>query len=117
MKTPILTLPYPPSANAYWRTFRGRILVSSEARKYKEHVGILCVKWRLKPLLGPIAVRVEVWRPARRGDLDNTIKVLLDSLRGHAFEDDSQVIELHAARHEDKERPRAEVEVWQLGVA
>ncbi len=114
---PILTLPYPPSANAYWRTFRGRILVSSEARKYKEQVGNLCARWNLKPLTGPIAVRIQVYRPAKRGDLDNTLKVLLDSLRGHAFEDDSQVIELHAARHDDKERPRAEVHVWQLEAA
>jgi Holliday junction resolvase RusA-like endonuclease len=47
--------------------------------------------------------------------LDNTAKAVLDALRGQAFEDDSQVVELHMFRGDDKERPRCEVEVYRAG--
>jgi crossover junction endodeoxyribonuclease RusA len=102
-----LTLPYPPSANNYWRVFKNRILVSREARAYKARVKLEHA--RLKPLAGPLSVSVAVYRPQRRGDLDNVLKVTLDALNGVAFEDDSQVVRLFAQRLEDKARPRIEV--------
>ncbi len=61
--------------------------------------------------VGPVSVNVRVYRPARRGDLDNCLKVLLDALKGIAFVDDSQVVHIHARRYEDKANPRAEVTV------
>jgi Holliday junction resolvase RusA-like endonuclease len=105
----IFTLPYPPSANRYWRHVGHRVVTSAEARAYRRDVGLLLV--RVKPIDGQIIVRLDVFRPARRGDLDNSAKVLLDSLRGIAYHDDSQIVELHMRRFEDKERPRVEVEV------
>ncbi len=104
-----LTLPYPPSANAYWRTWQGRILKSSEARKYQATVRFQNHKER--PLKNLVRVEIDVYRPRRIGDLDNCIKVLLDALRGIAFEDDDQVVEILATRHDDKENPRAEVRI------
>lgn len=106
-----LVLPYPPSANRYWKTWRGRAVKSPEAKAYTLAVGGLCKVARAKPLDGPISVEISVYRPLRRGDLDNRIKVTLDALRGHAFADDDQVVELHAYRYDDKARPRVEVEV------
>lgn len=109
------TLPYPPSANNYWRAInvRGqrRVVVSAEARAYKTKVAMLLLSKRLQPFVNAVRVTVRIYRPARRGDLDNTLKVLLDSLRGFAFRDDSQVIEIHARRLNDAKNPRAEVEV------
>jgi len=106
-----LVLPYPPSANRYWKTWRGRAVKSPEAKAYTLTVSALCKAARTRPLDGPVVVSVHVFRPLRRGDLDNRIKVTLDSLRGHAFADDDQVVELHAYRYDDKARPRVEVEV------
>jgi len=108
-----VTLPYPPSANAYWRNVKGRVVVSAEARAYKAKVALLL---RCKPVSGPVALVANMYRPARRGDLDNTLKVLGDALNGLAWVDDSQVVEIHAYRHDDKANPRAEVEVRTLGV-
>lgn len=108
-----LTLPLPPSANDYWRIFKNRILVSTLARKYKANV-----RFRLlqdgalpKPLEGPVVVSLTVYRRRRIGDLDNFQKCLFDSLRGIAFEDDSQVVEIHARREDDPANPRVEVRV------
>jgi len=36
--------------------------------------------------------------PTTRPDIDNYIKLVLDSLNGYAFDDDSQIIELHASK-------------------
>lgn len=104
-------LPYPPSANRYWRNVNGRMVTSREAREYRARVSMTHTK---APAAGPVGVTVLVYRPARRGDLDNTLKVSLDSLKGIAFEDDSQIQEITARRYEDPVNPRIEVRVWEL---
>lgn len=53
---------------------------------------------------------IRVYRPQRRGDLDNTMKAILDSLSGLLYVDDKQVIEIHAKRFDDKKNPRVEIE-------
>lgn len=109
---PLFTLPYPPSANTYWRHVGGRVLVSEAARTYKREA------WRsaladlvTEPTEGPIAVTLLFYRPRKAGDLDNRIKVTLDALNGIAWDDDSSVVELHCYRREDKANPRVEVSV------
>ncbi len=107
-----ITLPVPPSLNRYYRTFRGRILMSAEGRTYKTLAAGLALQQGAKPIAGPIRVSVWVYRPAKRGDIDNFSKCLLDSLAGGVcYENDAQIIELHLYRGDDKLRPRVEVEV------
>jgi Holliday junction resolvase RusA-like endonuclease len=65
----------------------------------------------MKPLSGPVSVKIVAHRPAKRGDLDNMLKVALDALKGIAWEDDEQIEVLTAARFEDKENPRLEIRV------
>lgn len=103
-------LPWPPSANAYWRSIviRGavRVLVSGEARKYKERVASLIPA---NPANGHLSVTMAFYRPRRIGDLDNSIKVTLDALKGILFHDDKQIVEIRATRHDDKDNPRVEI--------
>jgi crossover junction endodeoxyribonuclease RusA len=114
-----IVLPFPPSANRYWRSFRGRIVKSKEARDYQQSVICLAnVGASNGPptlLTGAVGLQLNFYRPQRRGDLDNRIKVLVDALQGIAYVDDKQVTELHAYLHDDKQNPRAEVEVWATG--
>jgi len=107
------TLRYPPSANNYWRFPRalGRPILSAEARAYKRTIGMEALAQGVRPMAGDLIVSLAVYRPMRRGDLDNTAKVLLDSLNGVAWVDDSQIIELHMQRFDDKTAPRVEVTV------
>lgn len=44
-----------------------------------------------------------------RPDLDNLIKAVLDGLNGYAFDDDSQVVEIHARKQYTDAKPRAEI--------
>lgn len=106
-----VVLPYPPSANRYWRTFRGRAVLSAEAKAYKKQVAAILAAAGHQPLTGPVAYTAHVYRPLKSGDLDNRLKVLSDALTGFAWLDDKQVVELHAYRHDDKHNPRVEVEV------
>jgi len=109
------TLPYPPSANRYWRNFRGRMVVSEVARQYKTEVGWTLKAAQCEAIGEPVRITLHVYRPQRRGDLDNTLKVLLDACNGIAYNDDSQIQELHAILDDDKERPRVEVEIMPMG--
>ena len=110
-----VVLPFPPSANRYWRSDRGgRPHVSNEARAYKTAVGYMMNQIGGQPREGAVAVRLDFYRPAKRGDLDNLIKVTLDALIGYAYADDEQVTEIHAVRRDDKNNPRVEVEIVRL---
>lgn len=104
-------LPYPPSANRYWRNFRGRTVKSEEARQYQQLAWLLAKQAMSTPLAGPVAIELCIYRPQRRGDLDNRIKVCLDALQGCAYHNDSQVTELHAYLFDDKTRPRVKITV------
>jgi crossover junction endodeoxyribonuclease RusA len=110
-RTLTLTLPYPPSANRYWRNYRGITVTSEEARAYKQEVGYRARTAGLTPLQGDVILRLDIYRPRKVGDLDNRIKLLIDSLNGFAWGDDSQIVEIHARRFDDKKQPRVDVTI------
>ena len=97
-----LVLPYPVSANRYWRVFGGRVVHSAEARSYRN---VVQIKARgVTPLEGPVSVHVALCpgmtakgvASKTRLDLDNCLKVALDALQGVAFSNDKQVVKLLA---------------------
>jgi crossover junction endodeoxyribonuclease RusA len=106
-----LTLPYPPSVNRIYRAINGRQILSRVGRAYKARVEYLRWENRYVPFDGQVRVTLGVYRPAKRGDLDNTMKATLDALKGVAFRDDKQVCHINAERFEDKANPRVEVMV------
>jgi crossover junction endodeoxyribonuclease RusA len=108
------TLPYPPSANRYWRKWRGRMVKSNEARDYQEQAGWTAKAAGATLIAGDVALHLHIYRPRRRGDLDNHIKVLVDALQGVAYGNDDQVKEIHAYLGDDKLSPRVEVEAKPL---
>ncbi len=92
----ILNLPHPISTNRYWRSVmvngRVRLLVSREARAYKVEVSWLASIAKVKPLACAVQVSIQ-YTPRNRGriDLDNCLKIVLDSLNGIAYNDDRQI--------------------------
>ena len=93
----VVTLPYPPSVNHYWRHVGPRVLISRQGREYREFVRPILAAIRREPLTGPLAVLMHIYPPdRRRRDLDNTQKALLDSLQAAGlYVDDSQIVDLH----------------------
>lgn len=107
-----VVLPYPPTVNRmyFWRG--GRPVLSERARAWRERA-IWCLRYAgiYRPLAGPVAITILVYRPRKRGDLDNVAKAILDSLNEIAWEDDSQVVEIIMRRFDDKSNPRVLVKV------
>ncbi len=105
------TLPVPPSANRYWRVWNNRIVVTDEARAYKQELA-----YRLNnctPIVGDVCINFTVFRPAKRGDLDNYNKIMLDALQGIAYANDNQIVEIHSFREDDKDNPRVELYIYE----
>jgi crossover junction endodeoxyribonuclease RusA len=135
-----LTLPYPVSANRYWRTYMPKgfkapvTTLSAEAKAYKSEVGWLARAAGIRsPLLGRVAVaytlypnRPQDWQKRMRRDgaswddtvqcidLDNAQKVLMDALKGIVFEDDRWVRRITAERAEPDGEARLVVTVTAL---
>ena len=106
-------IPVPPSANRYWMIANNRIVVTSEARNYKQQV-FYKLAHLTEPLRKDIAVNVTIFRAYKRGDLDNFLKIMLDALQGIIYLNDSQITEIHAFRDDDKNNPRVRVLVYEL---
>lgn len=112
-------LPFPPSANRYWRhaavfsrsagKWIATTYVSEEAKTYKELIRLFCQRHKIKPMLGNIRLTAFIYRPQKSGDLGNRLKVLEDALENIAYINDSQIVESHHFRRDDKTRPRAEI--------
>ena len=126
MDSVTLILPPAVSSNRYWRSFvprghkRAIVTLSDEAKAYKAAVAQIARKAGVvSPIKGRVAVSYTLYpkRPqdyAKRMrldphrwddtvqclDLDNALKVMLDSLKGIVFEDDKFVHELHGRRAE-----------------
>ena len=105
-----MTLPLPPSANRYWRHVGSRVLLSKEAREYRQAVSMLAmgVMGRRKPVTGRYRLEIDVYRDLR-GDLANHEKQLHDALEGTVMVNDRDCWELVMRRHLDRKNPRVEV--------
>lgn len=89
-----ITMPWPPTANTYWRRVGPKTLISQVGRKYRRTIKQLALAERW-PQFGKqrVWVYIGAWPPDnRRRDLDNLLKATLDSLE-HAgvFDDDGQI--------------------------
>lgn len=136
-----LVLPYPISANVYWRSYasggRAIVTVSKEAQEYRSQVNLLCWQAGIRePIIGRVSISIRLYpqRPldwAKRArkdpagwddgvrciDLDNANKVLLDSLKGVAIEDDKWVRRISSERMEPDGDARVVVTIEQIVAA
>lgn len=100
-----ITLPIPPSTNGLYATVRGRRVLSAECRRYKNEAALIALAKGMRPIDGPISVAIDVYRKRKAGDLDNYLKSALDSLKGVAWHDDSQIEVIYARRFDDNSNP------------
>jgi len=99
----ILSLPWPPSVNVYWRNVAGKVLISREGRAYARVVygcaleqSMITLSVGRKVFVVPVSVDIIAYPPNRaRRDLDNLPKAILDALtKARVWEDDSLVHDL-----------------------
>lgn len=89
------SMPYPPSINGYWRTFRGRQIISKRGREYRKHAievmndlglsgELISERMRLSVIIHPPTLR--------KYDIDNWCKAPFDALTHAEFWiDDEQI--------------------------
>lgn len=103
----VISLPWPPSANSYWRhpssgPLAGRHLISQQGRDYRAsvHAAVLQQLRRYTRLAGKLAVTLACNPPdRRRRDLDNLQKPTLDALtHAQVWLDDYQIDDLRTVR-------------------
>ena len=98
-----LVLPYPVSANRYWRSFvpkgwtRAVVCLSSEAKSYRTECGWIA---RAAGFRTPTkaAIALDLMLVPKNGvvmDLSNCLKVAEDALQGIVYENDRQVREIN----------------------
>lgn len=100
--------------------FANRDKKSARVRSYKDHVRLRAMLeihksgWRSTPD-ETFAVELRAYVGSLRViDVDNICKSVLDALKGTVFPDDRQVVELHARKVLDRDRPRLELAVRRL---
>lgn len=104
MKQIILTLPYPPTVNTYWRRAGHRTIISDRGRAYTRAVSDCLWLAGVKEGFGSadLAAMITVYPPdKRRRDIDNVLKAVFDSLqKAGLFDDDSQIVKLFVEKGE-----------------
>ena len=97
----MLTLPYPPSVNTYWRANGNRRFISKAGVEFKRAVAEYVIDNNV-PKFGNVRLDMDIVirpRSKRIFDIDNVLKAILDSLMdAGVYDDDSQVDKLCITR-------------------
>lgn len=112
-----IEIPFPPSVNRLYRTFRGRVLLSKDGREWYARNLTLVQKQRAGAVFsGRLSVSLEIYPPdKRRRDVDNLLKVTFDVLtKAEVWVDDSLVDELYLKRFQVDYRPRIDVTIKEM---
>lgn len=99
--------------------------LSEEYKAFKDNVDALWLKYKrnIKPipklmkgkrfLDKNVKCNIIIYDSDNRRDIDATVKVILDSLNGKFYNDDSQIWELHIQQNLSKEDPCVIVNLWE----
>ncbi len=108
-------LPLPPTLNATYKTRLGQhgLYKSAEAKAWQQEV-----EWKVKqkkPLLGSIAVEINMYLNRDR-DIDSSLKLVLDTMADcGVYKNDSQVEILTVIKYKGKEyKPYLGIEVHEM---
>lgn len=111
-------LDYPPTINHQFSYRQGRPVLSKDARLYRQSVRRQLMSANIKPLMGKLAVQLELIPPDdRRRDVDNATKPILDALQqGGAFWDDSQIVWLLTVKLEPAAEGKVIVTIQEIQI-
>ena len=112
-----LSMPWPPTVNHYLlRTRSGGLRLSPAAQAYRREVWLAWKQQRKPCQSGRLSLWLYAYPPdARKRDLDNLLKAVLDALQhAGAFKDDSQVDHLVITRGERERGGRLKIDLLPL---
>ena len=98
-----MIVPFPPSLNRYYRTYRGRVTIAEAGLNYRKEIDDLMYETGQQKF-GNRRVSVDIVAnppDRRRRDLDNMLKAVLDALEhSKIYDNDSQIDDLRIRRGE-----------------
>ena len=115
-----IELPWPPSINHYWQRNRdGSVRVGAPGVRFRMEATQEFTRaygLHFPPSNVRLSVKIYAHPPdKRRRDLDNTLKAILDSLQcAGAYEDDSQIDDLHIVRKKVVKGGKVRVSIMEL---
>ena len=93
-----IRMPWPVTVNSMYRSINNRSILSKRAREYYNNMQPK-LEWISEPVENPVKLTLLLHPPKRfRYDVDNYFKMVLDCLKGHWFNDDSQVYDLRGVK-------------------
>lgn len=121
-------------ARPRFNTKTGRAFTPGDTITYENWIKCCYQEQDGKFIDGPVKARIEVYykipksytkkrvqairdgleKPLKKPDIDNCIKVILDSLNGIAYKDDSQIVEVIAVKKWTEEQERVEFELEEV---
>lgn len=109
------TVPGNPRPKARPRVTSRGTYTPSQAAEDAFSMTALGARGYSRRLAGPVRLEVDFhMATARRVDIDNLTKLVMDACNVSLWEDDSQVADLRVTRAVDRESPRTVVRVWPL---
>ena len=114
-ETHVFELPYPPSLNRAYRTYRGRVILSKVARDYVKLVADEVGSRKLM-LSSRLSVVFHIYPPdKRKRDIANTEKLICDSMtKAGVWNDDSLIDSLHLIRCSPENNGRVVVSISEV---
>ena len=101
----------PPSLNSMYRKFRNRVVLSQQAKDFKQLIAD-SVSDNFTGLSGKLHLQVTfMFADNRKRDIDNYLKVLLDAMKGILFQDDDQIFSMQVTKHIGCESPKTSITI------
>jgi len=90
--------------------------MSKEGKELKEdYIRQVKRQWKEDIIKDNVSLSCVVYHKDRRNrDIDNTNKLIFDSLSGIVFEDDKQIKELYIRKEVDTQNPRVTIEIMEV---
>ncbi len=107
----------PPSVNHAYihiKSKSGRLFKvrTKQAKDFEKYVTEKCSELNIEPTDKKVKMSIVYTFPDRRlHDLDNTGKIIFDSLEGNFYTNDNNIQELHLYKKYEKGKPKVEIEM------
>jgi len=106
----------PSKSNCYRVNPHTKGLFKTKAlTEYEKSFYLQCNHYRNQNIEGLFELHVDVYYPNQRADLDNAMKIILDSLQAcKAIPNDNKCVKIVAQKFLDKDKPRIEFTINQV---
>jgi Holliday junction resolvase RusA-like endonuclease len=84
----------PPSVNTIWKRSKTGIYCSPKVLLFKDYVYYILKQKTFEKTSKNVKLEISFYVKNKRRDIDNLLKVLLDSMNKIIYDDDKQIIEL-----------------------